>query len=116
MTFVHPWLLLLALAPMAWAVWEWRSTARKAALLLKAAALTCIALATAQPRLSISETKVAVAVLADASASVSDADLQKESQVATDIEKRRGSNWMQVMPFARTIRNTVPEERVKSWR
>ena len=30
MTFAHPWLVPLALAPLAWAAWEWRNSARRA--------------------------------------------------------------------------------------
>ena len=36
MTFDHPWALLLALLPVGWAAWEWRLSARRTGLLLKA--------------------------------------------------------------------------------
>ena len=64
MTFEHPLVLLLALLPIAWAVWEWGSSARRPALLLKAGAFVCILLALAAPRITVFQTKVAVAVLA----------------------------------------------------
>jgi len=70
MTFDHPWALLLALLPVAWAVWEWRLSARRAALLLKAGTFLCVLLALSVPRMTVYQTKVAVALLADTSASV----------------------------------------------
>ncbi len=39
MTFDHPWALLLLLPLLAWAAWEWRTSSRRGALLLKAGAL-----------------------------------------------------------------------------
>jgi hypothetical protein len=29
MTFAHAWLVLLARAPLVWAAWEWRGSARR---------------------------------------------------------------------------------------
>ena len=71
MTFDHPWLLLALLLPVGWAAWEWRESARRLALVLKAATFVCIVLALRGPRIVVYQTKVAVAVLADTSASVS---------------------------------------------
>jgi hypothetical protein len=76
MTFERWWALLLAILPVAWVVWEWRSSGRRLALLLKGATFLLIALALSQPRVTVYESKVAVAVLADTSASVSAQDLQ----------------------------------------
>ena len=72
-------------------LWEWRSSARRAALLLKAAAILAVLLALAQPRLTVYETKVALAVLVDTSASVSPADLATASDLATRIQKKRAA-------------------------
>src|SRR5690348_6661226 len=58
MTFEHPLALLLALLPLGWAAWEWRGSARRVALLLKAGAFLAIALALAAPRLAVYESKV----------------------------------------------------------
>ena len=63
----------LALAPLLWAAWEWRNSARRAGLLLKAASLAAILLALAEPRLTFYESQVALAILVDTSASVSPA-------------------------------------------
>src|SRR5579862_7325824 len=117
MTFAHPWLLALLLAPLAWVWWEWRNSARRAALILKAASLGAIVLAFAEPRLTFSESKVALAILVDTSASVSPQDLDAASAAATTVERGRGRNWTQVMPFASVPRDPVPQERTpKAWK
>ncbi|MGC9948846.1 MAG: VWA domain-containing protein [Bryobacteraceae bacterium] len=117
MTFAHPWLVPLALAPLAWAAWEWRNSARRAGLAVKAAALAAILLALAEPRIAFYESKVAVAILVDTSASVSQPDLDAASASATTVERGRGRNWTQVLPFARTPRNPAPAERAgQAWK
>src|SRR5665811_1608808 len=85
MSFDHPWALLALLLPLGWAAWEWRETARRLALGLKAATFVCIALALSGPRVVVYQTKVAVAVLADTSASVSPEDLARESAIAGQV-------------------------------
>jgi len=117
MTFAHPWLIPLALAPLVWAAWEWRNSARRAGLAVKAAALAAILLALAEPRLSFYESKVALAILVDTSASVSQPDLDAASTAATAVERGRGRNWTQVLPFARAPRNPLPAERAgQAWK
>jgi len=118
MTFDHPWLLLLVLLPAGWAAWEWASSARRLALLLKAGAFAAIALALAQPRLTVYQTKVAVAVLADTSASVSPQDLATESALSNQLESARGRHWTRVIPFARGTRAAALDEKSKDggWR
>ncbi len=117
MTFAHPWLVLLVLAPMAWAAWEWRNSARRGGLIVKAAALAAILLAMSEPRLDFYESKVALAILVDTSASVSQQDLETASAAVTTVERDRGRNWTQVMPFARAPRNPSPAERTsKAWK
>ena len=117
MTFAHPWLIPLALAPLLWAAWEWRNSARRAGLAMKAAALAAILLALAEPRLTFYESKVALAILVDTSASVSQPDLDAASAAATTVERGRGRNWTQVLPFARATRDPAPAERVgQAWK
>src|SRR5450755_191205 len=116
MTFAHAWLLPLLLAPLAWAAWEWRNSARRGGLVMKAAALAAILLALAEPRLTFYESKVGLAILVDTSASVSPQDLAAASAAATTVEKERGRNWTRVLPFAHTSRNPSPAERTgQSW-
>ena len=98
---------------LVWAVWEWRTSSRRGALLLKAGALASVAAALAMPRLTVYETKMAVALLADTSASISPRDLAAESALADRMEGARGRHWMRVIPFARTTRNTAIDERLK---
>ena len=114
MSFDHPLALLLVLLPIAWAAWEWRSSGRRLALLLKAGAFAAIALALASPRLTVYESKVAVAMLADTSASISSGDLQTESAFAEKLERARGRHWTRIIPFARATRVASADERVKS--
>src|SRR5215831_9922769 len=114
MSFDSPLLLLLALIPIAWAVWEWRLSSRRHALLLKAGCFLLIAVAFAGPRLTVYQSKVAVAVLADTSASISPQDLGKASSIATQVERARGRHWSRIVPFARTTRSVAPAERDKN--
>ena len=113
MTFDHAWALLALLLPLGWAGWEWRETARRTALGLKAAAFVCIVLALSGPRMVVYQTKVAVAVLADTSASVSAQDLARESAIASQMERAAGRHWTRLIPFARGTRTVALEERSK---
>ncbi len=113
MTLDHPLLLLLALAPLGWCGWEWRRSARRHALVLKAASLAAIAVALAAPRLTVYRSRVAVAVLADTSASVSTQDLARASAVAAEVSRARGRNWTRVIPFARVTRPLAASEQDK---
>jgi Ca-activated chloride channel homolog len=116
-TFEYPWVLLLALLPIAWAAWEWRTSARRPALLLKSATLFCILLALSVPSITIYRTRVAVAFLADTSASVTPQDLKYESGMADRVESSRGRHWVRVIPFARVTRTASPDEHTKDgWR
>src|SRR5579872_1458039 len=111
MTFGHAWVLLFACLPAAWVFWEWRESARRTALVLKAAGITAVLIALSEPRLTVHETKVAAAILVDTSASVTPQDLSRASDLATQIEAARGRRWTRVIPFARSARNTAPAER-----
>lgn len=117
MSIEHPWLLPFALVPLLWAAWEWPRSARRGALILKAASLAAILLALSQPRVTVYESKVAVAILADTSASLSPQDLDTASYVATTLEKGRGRNWTQLMPFASGTRPPTAGERTSdAWK
>src|SRR5258707_10163889 len=115
MTFGHAWVLALACLPAIWLAWEWRESARRVALSLKALGLAAVLIALAEPRVTVYESKVAAAILVDTSASVSPQDLERASDLATRIEAARGRRWTRVIPFARSARNSAPEERGKSW-
>ena len=115
MTFDRAWVLAIAWLPLAWAYYEWRRSARKLGLALKAAVFTLILLALAEPRLNISTTRLAVGVLVDTSASVSPADLTRASRIAADIDSSRGGNTMRVIPFARSSRVAEPSEDQRPW-
>jgi len=115
MTFERAWVLIFCLLPIAWAAWEWRFSARRPALALKASAFLAIVFALSAPQLVYNDTKVALAVLVDTSASVSPQDLSAASSLATRLENVRGGNVMRVIPFARAPRNPSPLEYAKSW-
>ncbi len=100
MTFVHPLWLVLLLAPAAWVVLSWRTTARRLPLLLKAASFAAVLVAFAEPTMLLPRTKVGAVVLVDTSASVTRADLRRASTMVGQIEDERGSNWVKVVPFA----------------
>jgi len=108
--FDRTWLLAIAWLPLAWMLFEWRRTARKVGLILKALSLTAILLALAEPRMILQETKVALAVLVDTSASSSPADLDRASQLARTIRGAQGRHWMRVVPFARSTRDLTSGE------
>lgn len=110
MTFVHPWLLLLTLAPIGWLVREWPVSARRLSLALKAASFFVIALAFAQPTAVMPETKTGAIVLVDTSASIPAAGLERESRLVSSIASHRGSNWMRIVPFARRPRELAHDE------
>jgi len=115
MSFDRAWVLAIAWLPLAWMFFEWRRTARRGALVMKALSFAAILFALAEPRLSISETKVAVAVLVDTSASVSPSDLEHASRISDAIADQRGRNWMRVIPFARSTRTLDRAEGQKPW-
>jgi Ca-activated chloride channel family protein len=114
MTFDHAWVLILIVLPCAWAAWEWRASARRRGLVLKAAAFVAILLALAAPRITVYRNQVAAAVLVDTSASVSPEDLRTASAFADQVERARGRNWTRIIPFARNARNTASDEHSKS--
>jgi Ca-activated chloride channel homolog len=116
MSFDRVWILIFAVAPIGWALREWRATLRRGALLLKTGAFLAIILALAQPRLTFFDTKVAVAVLADTSRSVTPQDLERASALATEIAHARGRHWTEVIPFARSARKAAPQEGGKYWK
>ncbi|HEX8985516.1 MAG TPA: hypothetical protein VF767_08795, partial [Bryobacteraceae bacterium] len=111
MSFERPLVLLFALLPLGWAVYSWRSSLRRGALVLKALAIVAVILALAAPELTIFESRMAVAILADTSASIPDQDLARASALAAGLENNRGRNWTAVIPFAQSARAVSSAER-----
>lgn len=110
-----PFLLLLQV-PLLWAVWEWRRTRRKAALVLKALTLAMIAAALSGPSMQINESKLALAVLVDTSHSIPGPDLASASSLVSSIEKSRGTHAVRVLSFARAVRPVANSETAAGWR
>jgi uncharacterized membrane protein len=105
----------MAWVPIAWAAWQWRSSSRRVALLLKSLAFCLILIALSGPVMHTTERKVALGVLVDTSASISQQDLERASQLAGAIESRRGRNWVRVLPFSRGTRTPDALEIAKGW-
>jgi Ca-activated chloride channel homolog len=111
MMFGHAWVLVLMIAPLAWAAAAWRRSVRRGALLLKALALAAVLAALAEPRITVFESKVAAAILVDTSASASQQDLTRASDLAARLETVRRRNWSKVIPFAQITRSLDAAER-----
>src|SRR4051794_16101486 len=114
-TFARAWVLLLLVLPAALVLWQWTRAPRRLNLLLKAAMLTLVILALAEPAVTISENKVSTMVLVDTSAGLSRDDLARASQLVSKMDSARGRNWMQVIPFARATRSVAAEEHNSKW-
>jgi Ca-activated chloride channel homolog len=110
MIFARFWVLSFLLLPLAWLAWEWRRQVRRAPLLLKTAMVAALIIALAEPILEIQDRKVALAALVDTSASITPADLDRESALLGEIRGAKGSNRVDVIPFARTPRALAPAE------
>ncbi len=110
MTLGHSWLVLLALVPLAWIAYAWRLTSRTLPLLLKGLSLSAILFALAEPSITLPETKIAEVVLVDTSASISAQDLSHASDIARNIVRRKGSNWVRIVPFDSGARVLRPVE------
>ena len=91
-------MLLLAL-PAAWAVWQWRKTHRRIALLLKTVVFTLILAALAQPLLTVFETATAVAALVDTSGSVPDDQIELQRETVAALEAARGRDTLRLISF-----------------
>ena len=109
-TFARAWVLLLLVLPAALVLWQWTRAPRRLNLLLKAAMLTLVILALAEPAVTISENKVSTMVLVDTSAGLSRDDLARASELVSKMDSARGRNWMRVIPFARATRSVAAEE------
>jgi Ca-activated chloride channel homolog len=110
MTFVHPWLLVCVIAPIAWIAWSWRSSTRHVNVTLKGLSFAAILVALAEPSITMPETKTGAVVLVDTSGSITRDDLARASSIITDMEKHKRGNWMKVVPFASETRGLLPEE------
>jgi len=99
MTFGRMWVLWLLAAPPLWAWWEWSRSLRRAGIVLKAAVFTLILLALAEPQMTVFEQRMAVGALADVSASVPGEQIERERELAREIEAARGRNLFRVIAF-----------------
>jgi uncharacterized membrane protein/uncharacterized protein YegL len=104
MSFERLWALILLPLPLAWLAWEWRRQVRHVPLILKTLMAISVILALSEPVLDSRDRKVALAALVDTSASLSDADLAREATVLQQLQSVRGSNRLDIIPFARTPR------------
>ncbi len=107
MTVASNWLVALSLAPLAWAAWEWRSSRRRAALLLKAISFSVILLALAEPRWQSFEQRSGVAVLVDASASIPAEQHTIEQQFAERLQDAASDSVVRVIDFDSGVRRAA---------
>jgi uncharacterized protein YegL len=77
---------------------------------LKGLSFAAIAVALAEPLAIMPRTRTGVVVLADTSDSISREDLERASSISTQIERRKGGNWVRLVPFASEIRSLQPAE------
>ncbi|HUQ93743.1 MAG TPA: VWA domain-containing protein [Bryobacteraceae bacterium] len=115
MTFERAWILLLLPLIAVFPLLEWSRARSRLGLILKATALAAILIALAEPNMLVFESKMAVAVLVDTSASVTNDDLDRASELATEIDKKRGRHWVRIIPFGRATRAIEPGEYAKGW-
>ncbi|HEX3685790.1 MAG TPA: VWA domain-containing protein [Bryobacteraceae bacterium] len=110
MSIEHRWVLLAIPLLLAWAMVAWRSGARRLTLALKALSFLAIVMALAEPGIRLPETKTGAVVLVDTSASITRGDLARASSIVTAIARRKGRNWMNVVPFAAQTRRLTDTE------
>jgi Ca-activated chloride channel family protein len=110
MIFERLWALLLLPLPLAWITWEWRRQMRLAPLLMKTGMIVAVILALAEPVFETRDRKVALGALVDTSASITDQDLAHEGSLLRQMENARGSNLLEIIPFARSPRALSAEE------
>ncbi|MFZ0589061.1 MAG: VWA domain-containing protein, partial [Bryobacteraceae bacterium] len=116
MIITQPLYLALAVLPLAYLIYEWRSGGRRLALVLKVASLLAIVVALSEPTITMPETKTGVVVLVDTSGSISDQDLAQAGSLISSMGQAVGRNWMRVIPFAKQARDLAPEEVREGWR
>jgi Ca-activated chloride channel family protein len=110
MTFAHPWLLLLCLAPLLWIVSRWSLSARRLNPFLKALSFVAILAALGEPNITLPQTKIGAVVLVDTSRSITRSDLEHASSIASTVVRHRGNNWVTIVPFASESRAPQPSE------
>lgn len=69
-------------------------------LVLKACGLAAIAIALFQPHLTMPGSRTATVLLVDTSRSITAQDLDRASNLVSEIEKKRGTNWLRIVPFS----------------
>jgi Ca-activated chloride channel homolog len=116
MSFSRSWILLFALAPLAWAAWQWTRTSRRLALVLHTLALLAIIGALAEPSLQLEETRLSVVALVDTSVSLTAEDLRKQSERLNDLERAKGRHQFTVIPFASQAREASAAETKGGWK
>lgn len=104
MSVQHTWLLLVALLPLAWAAWEWRTSHRRSALLLKAISFACILLALSQPRWQIWEQRSGIAVITDVSASIPIAQREQQLDFIARLRAATADSVVRAIDFDSGIR------------
>lgn len=110
MSWVAPWFLLLALAPVVVVFWLRSRGRRGFGVWSKAASIALIGLALAQPVLETNEDRQGLVVLADVSASLSPEDINRVDETLRNTLGSRRRNIVRIIPFARQPLPALEEE------
>jgi uncharacterized protein YegL len=110
MIFQHPAFLVLACVPLVWMASRWRNSPKRARLVMKALSFAVLLIAFSEPVITLPQTRIAELVLVDTSASIGSAELQRASATAAEIAKRRGRNFVEIVPFENGIRELRSQE------
>ena len=101
----------LCLATEWWFFGRRRRTAwRQLPMTLKIVGLAAILIALLQPHLTLPGKRTAAVLLVDTSKSITPQDLDRASALVADISKKRGTNWMRVVPFSSHARELGRDE------
>ncbi len=110
MTFQRLWVLFFLPLPLGWLFYEWRRHIRRTPLTIKAIMMVLGILALSEPVVETRDRKISLAALVDTSASISDEDLTRASNLVKQMASAKGSNTLDVIPFARAPRALSPQE------
>jgi len=77
-----------------------RSLWRHVPLTLKACGIAAIVIALFQPHLTMPGSRTATVLLVDTSKSITSQDLDRASNLVSEMEKKRGTNWLRIVPFS----------------
>lgn len=73
---------------------------RRMPVVLKSCGLAVILIALLQPHVAMPGSKTATVVLVDTSKSITAQDLDRASNIVSNMSKQKGTNWLRIVPFS----------------